>query len=179
MPRRRGRAEAAEVDRDELAAAVGGGPVGAVAARRARRGGVGGAGSSAGWAAASVLSPWPTSSSGSPCASIGPRSRSTVFGAHALAVAVAQPRLGGGREREQVAPSGPAQALDLKVAGADRKHDGGQRGVKVGADPGGDAGALAGVGVERLQAGERAGVELADVLVDGVDVPRRRRFRGG
>ena len=63
-----------------------------------------------------------------------------------------------------------ADALDLAGAGADRQHDGGERGVEVGADPGGDAGALARVGVERLQAGERAGVELADVLVDGVDV---------
>ena len=65
-----------------------------------------------------------------------------------------------------------------RVARADREHDGGERGVEVGADAGGDAGALARVGVERLQAGERAGVELADVLVDGLDVGRRRRLTG-
>ena len=54
---------------------------------------------------------------------------------------------------------------------------GGERGVEVGADPGGDGGALARVGVQRLQAGERAGVELADVLVDGVDVGAARSTR--
>src|SRR5690349_6500838 len=37
---------------------------------------------------------------------------------------------------------------------------------KVGADSGRDGGALARVGVERLDAGERARVHLAEVLVD-------------
>ena len=53
---------------------------------------------------------------------------------------------------------------------ADRQHDRLERGVQVGADPGGDGGALARVGVQRLQPGERAGVHLAEVLVDGLDV---------
>ena len=52
----------------------------------------------------------------------------------------------------------------------DRQHDRLERGVQVGADPGGDGGALARVGVERLDAGERTGVHLAEVLVDGLDV---------
>ena len=91
-------------------------------------------------------------------------------GVHARPVALAQPRLGGGGEREQVVLALAAQALDVARSGAEREHDGGERGVEVGADAGGDAGAFARVGVERLQPGERAGVELADVLVDGFDV---------
>src|SRR5438270_428622 len=35
--------------------------------------------------------------------------------------------------------------LDVPIAGADRKYDRGERGVEVGADSGGDPGALAGV----------------------------------
>ena len=69
-------------------------------------------------------------------------------------VAVAQPLLGLGGEHQQVALALPADALHLAVVRADRQHDGRQRGVEVGADPGGDGGALARVGVERLQAGE-------------------------
>ena len=53
---------------------------------------------------------------------------------------------------------------------ADRQHDRLERGVQVGADPGGDGGALARVGVERLQPGERAGIDLAEVLEDRLDV---------
>jgi hypothetical protein len=49
---------------------------------------------------------------------------------------------------------------------ADRQHHRLERGEQVGADAGGDGGALARVGVQRFQPGERAGVELADVLVD-------------
>ena len=76
------------------------------------------------------------------------------LGVHALPVAVAQPGLGGGGEQQQVALALAADALDLAGGGADREHDGGERGVEVGADAGGDGGAFAGVGVERLQPGE-------------------------
>ena len=61
-------------------------------------------------------------------------------------------------------------ALHLPGVRADRQHDRLQRGVQVGADPGGDGGALARVGVQRLDAGERPGVDLAEVLVDRLDV---------
>ena len=64
----------------------------------------------------------------------------------------------------------PSDRLDVPVAGSDREHDWRERRVQVGADPGGDAGAFAGVGVQRLQSGERAGVHLADVVIDGIDV---------
>ena len=92
------------------------------------------------------------------------------LGAHPGLVAVAQPLLGLGREDEQVALALPADRLHLLGVRADRQHDRLERRVQVGADPGGDAGALARVGVQRLQPGERAGVHLAEVLVDGLDV---------
>ena len=91
-------------------------------------------------------------------------------GAHPGLVAVAQPLLGLGREDEQVALALAADRLHLPGVRPDRQHDRLERGVQVGADPGGDAGALARVGVQRLQPGERARVHLAEVLVDGVDV---------
>ena len=92
------------------------------------------------------------------------------LGAHPLLVAVAKPLLGRRRERQRVGLAGPADQLDLAVARADRQHDRRERGVQVGADPGRHGGALARVGVERLQAGARAAVHLPDVLVDGLDV---------
>ena len=92
------------------------------------------------------------------------------LGAHPRLVAVAQPLLGLGREDEQVALALAADRLHLPGVRSDRQHHRLERGVQVGADPGGDGGALARVGVERLDAGERARVDLAEVLVDGLDV---------
>ena len=73
------------------------------------------------------------------------------LGAHPRLVAVAQPLLGLRREDEQVALALAADRLHLPGVRADRQHDRLERGVQVGADPGGDGGALARVGVERLQ----------------------------
>ena len=79
-------------------------------------------------------------------------------GVHPRLVTLSEPLLGRRRDREQVGLALPAaDRLDLPVAGADRQHDRRERRVQVGADPGGDAGALARVGVQRLQPGERAG----------------------
>ena len=92
-------------------------------------------------------------------------------GVHPGLVSLSEPLLGGRGDREQVGLALPASdRVHLVLAGADRQHHRCERGVQVGADPGGHAGALARVGVQRLQARERAGVHLADVLVDRLDV---------
>ena len=75
-------------------------------------------------------------------------------GVHPHLVAVAQPLLGLGRDDEQVALALAADRLHLPGVRADREHDRLERGVEVGADPGRDGGALAGVGVQRLEPGE-------------------------
>ena len=63
-----------------------------------------------------------------------------------------------------------ASTCTWRWPGPDRQHDRLERRVQVGADPGGDRRALARVRVERLQTGARADLDLADVLVDGLDV---------
>ena len=67
------------------------------------------------------------------------------FGAHPLLVAVAKPLLGRGRERQRVGLAGAADQLHLAILRPDRQHHRRERGVQVGADPGGHAGALASV----------------------------------
>jgi len=62
---------------------------------------------------------------------------------------VAQPLLGVGREDEQVALALAADRLYLPGVRADREDDGFERGVQVGADPGGTAATAA-----RLRASE-------------------------
>ncbi len=103
---------------------------------------------------------------GEDLAEVSPHGRSV----HPPLVPAAQPLLGRRREREHVRPARAADQLHLALLGSDRQHDRLERGVQVGADAGGHGGALARVGVERLEPGARARVELADVLVDGLDV---------
>ena len=93
------------------------------------------------------------------------------LGAHPGLVAVAQPLLGlRARATSRSLLPWRRIACTCRACGPIGSTTASSDGVQVGADPGGDRGALARVGVERLQPGERAGVHLAEVLVDGLDV---------
>ena len=101
------------------------------------------------------------------CAAGGEGAADRVTAAAAAGVASLAPLASGVASRR---PPSNRTCRALKVTGPIGSTTASSDGVQVGADPGGDGGALARVGVQRLQAGERAGVHLADVLVDGLDV---------
>ena len=84
------------------------------------------------------------------------RGRAYGRGAHPPLVAAAKPLLGRRRERQHVGPARAADQLHLAVFRADRQHHRLKRRVQVGADAGGHGGALARVGVERLEPRARA-----------------------